>query len=228
MVTNFLIKNSNMKKLIFVIAVTAFCISANAQDTSVVSKDTYMSNNDTHAKKDVSDKKFIVSLGIEPSIPIGHFNDYSGFGFGGYLQGEIKPVKSIGITLNAGYIDYFGKTVNGLKNDDFKYWPVLGGLKLYMSKNSYVHAQSGAGFGTNGLGTSFWYGAGVGFNLGRMMDAEIKYTGWKQNQVSNNNGGTQGTPGYVPPQETPGGTPAGTPGYGGHYSTIDLTVAVKF
>jgi len=218
-----------MKKLIFVIAVTAFSISANAQDTSVVSKDTYMSNNDTHTgKKDVSDKKFIMSLGIEPSIPIGHFNDYSGFGFGGYLQGEIKAGKSVGITVNAGYIDYFGKTVSGFKYNDFKYWPVLGGLKLYMSKNSYVHAQGGPGFGANGLGTNFWYGAGVGFNLGRMMDAELKYSGWKQHLVSNNNGSNGG---YNAPAEAPGATPGGTPGtpgYGGHYSTIDLTLAIKF
>jgi len=214
-----------MKKLIFVAAVIVFYISANAQDTSVVSNETYMSNNDTYtSKRDVSDKKFITSIGIEPSMPIGHFNDYSGFGFGGYLQGEIKAAKSVGITVNAGYIDYFGKTVSGVKYDDFKYWPVLGGLKLYMSKNSYVHAQSGAGFGTNGLGTSFWYGAGVGFNLGRMMDAELKYTGWKQNEVITNNGNG----GYTPPTGTPGETPVGIPGYGGHYSTIDLTLAVKF
>src|SRR5207249_12149378 len=59
----------------------------------------------------------------------------------------------------------------------------------------------GAGFGAKGLGTSFWYGAGIGIKLGKAIDAELRYTGWKQQEVITNHGtaggygGTGGTGG---------------------------------
>jgi hypothetical protein len=219
-----------MKKVIFVVAILAF-------STFVYAQDTY-----TSAKKTSANKTFIASIGIEPTIPVGNFSDFSSFGLGGSLQGEIKPGRRVGITASAGFIDYFGKTVNGVELDDFKYWPVLGGLKLYMSDKAYIHGQGGPGFGTNGLGTSFWYGAGIGFNLGRAMNAEFKYTGWKQNEVSTTGGteGTPGTPGYtgttggtgtVGTAPTTGGTvtTSGTGGsYGGHYSTLSVRLAYNF
>jgi hypothetical protein len=211
-----------MKKSAFIIAITAFSIAANAQDTSVTVTDTYSNDN----TRNVSNSKTLIwSIGIVPSIPIGHFNDLSGFGLGGSLQAEYKPGNKVGITANAGYIDYFGKTVNGFDYPDFKYWPVLGGLKYYMSNNSYLHGQAGAGFGTNGLGTSFWYGAGLGFNLSKSIDAELKYTGWKQGNVTDD-----GTGGYGGNGGNGGGTGGGGTGggYGGHYSTIDLRIGVNF
>jgi hypothetical protein len=92
----------------------------------------------------------------------------------------------------------------------------MGGLKYYMSSRSYLHGQAGAGFGSNGLGTSFWYGAGVGLNLSKAIDAELRYMGWKQNELSNNSG----TGGVYN-----GGTGGG---YGGHYSTFGIRLAVNF
>jgi len=179
-------------------------------------------------------KSVIWSLGLEPSLPIGNFHNYSGFGLGGSFQGEYKPNR-VGITLNAGYIDYFGKTVNGTQYSDFKYIPLLGGVKYYMSNKSYLHGQTGAGFGTNGLGTSFWYGAGLGFNLGRSVDAEIKYMGWKQKHIVNNGtgayGGTGGTGGYGGTgggTGTSSGAGTGSGGYGGHYPTIGLRLGYNF
>jgi hypothetical protein len=218
------VKNKTMKKLFFVATVTAFSILAKAQDSLMSPANTYSSTSTTG-------KTFIWSIGIEPQIPIGNFNNFSGFGLGGSLQGEYKPGK-IGITANVGYIDYFGKTVNGFEYDDFKYWPVLGGLKFYMSDKSYIHGQAGAGFGTNGLGTSFWYGAGIGTSLGKTLDAELKYTGWKQNEITTNgndgyNGGTGG--GGTGGGGTGGGTGGGGDGgYGGHYSTIGLRLGINF
>ncbi|MGZ3851065.1 MAG: hypothetical protein ACXVKI_18185 [Flavisolibacter sp.] len=163
------------------------------------------------------DKTFISSIGVKPSVPFGHFSNYSGFGLGGNIQGEFKPSRW-GISLNAGYIDYFGKTVNGLKYRDFKYIPILAGLKYYLSSKSFLHGQAGPGFGTNKLGTSFWYGAGIGQKLGKTLDAELAYTGWKQSLTS-----TSGTSIYGP------GTTGGTGGaYGGHYRTIDLRIGFNF
>jgi hypothetical protein len=213
-----------MKKLFFAIAIAAISISVNAQDTSAVSYNTSAGKNDTYtSKKNAFDKKFIMSIGIEPSIPVGHFHDYSGFGFGGSLQGEVKPSQRVGITINAGYIAYSGKTVKGVDYPTFKYWPAMGGLKIYMGNTSktYIHGQAGPGFGTDGLGTSFWYGGGVGVNLGKTIDAELRYAGWKQNQV-NVTGGNGGVYGGT------GGTGGTGGGYGGHYSTIGLRLAVNF
>lgn len=107
-----------------------------------------------------------------------------------------------------------------------------------MSEKSYVHGQAGPGFGTNDLGTSFWYGAGIGIGLGKKIDAELKYTGWKQGDIvasttgtnTNTNGdggiygGTQGGTGTTT-TTTP---PAAPPTYGGYYSTIGLRLAYKF
>jgi len=204
-----------MKKLFLLLTVAASSFAANAQNTPANANNKYGGENGAA-------KKFIWSLGIEPSIPIGNFHEYSGFGLGGSLMGEYKPGR-LGITMNAGFIDYFGKSNESFDYPDFKYIPVLAGLKYYMSPNAFLHAQAGPGFGTNGLGTSFWYGGGVGFNLGKSADIELKYTGWKQNEVgsSNDNGGGNGPGGN--PYEPPGGSP-----YGGHYSTIDLRLAVKF
>jgi hypothetical protein len=193
-----------MKKLAFLLISACFILIVNGQDT-------YSTQSSS------TTKHFIWSIGINPSIPLGHFSDLSGFGFGGNFQGEYKPGKA-GITLNFGYIDYFGKTTNGISYSDFKYWPLMGGLKYYLGK-SYLHGQLGAGFGSNGLGTSFWYGAGYGINFGKAIDAELQYMGWKQHLVYD----TTGTGGYT------GGTGGGTGGgYGGHYPTIGLRLAYNF
>lgn len=215
-----------MKRFVFGFAIAVFSTSANAQDTSaMVRQDTSMVVQNTYNNESAyGNKTFIWSIGIEPTIPVGHFNDLSSFGLGGSLQGEYKPGDRIGITANVGYIDYFGKTVNGFDYPDFKYWPVLGGLKFYMSDKSYIHGQAGAGFGTHDLGTSFWYGAGIGLNLGKTVDAELKYTGWKQNTITTTNGTGGGYGG------TGGGTGGGGTGggYGGHYSTIGLRLGINF
>ena len=209
-----------MKKIVFIIAIATFSISINAQDSSLIANDTYTGKNkkETYSSNATLDKAFIWSIGVEPSIPVGHFHDYAGFGFGASLQGEIKPGKNVGITINAGYIAYSGKTVDSFKYSTFKYWPVMGGLKIYMGK-AYLHGQAGAGFGTEGLGTSFWYGAGIGTNFSKRIDAELRYAGWKQQQVSSTNGNGSVYTG------TPGGTGGG---YGGHYSTIGLRLAINF
>jgi hypothetical protein len=192
-----------MKKEIITCIIALVPLLLNAQDQ-------YASG-----KKESSDKMIYWSFGIEPSLPIGHFNDLASFGLGASFQGEYKPGKA-GITLNLGYIDYFGKTVDSISYSDFKYWPLMAGLKYYMGK-TYLHGQAGAGFGSNGLGTSFWYGGGIGMNFSKAVDAELKYTGWNQGTVTKNNGGTTGY----------GGTGGGG-GYGGHYPTIGLRLAYNF
>ena len=208
-----------MKKIIFIVVAVLSISAANAQD-SLNTSNTYTNSEKSYSENPTLDKTFIWSIGLEPSIPIGHFHDLAKFGFGGSLQGEIKASRDVGVTINAGYIAYSGKTVDTISYPNFKYWPVMGGLKLFMGK-AYLHGQAGAGIGDKGLGTSFWYGAGLGVNFTKRIDAELKYNGWKQNEVSSNgegiyNGGNGGN------------GDAGTPVYGGHYSTLGLRLAVNF
>jgi hypothetical protein len=177
---------------------------------------------DTYTDKSPSMKNnFKWNIGLEPAVPVGNFHNFSNFGLGGSFQGEYRPGK-LGITLSAGYVNYFGKTVDTIEYANFKYWPVMGGLKLHMSGKSYLHGEAGAGFGEKDLGTSFWYGAGVGFELGRACDLEFKYTGWNQNEISKSSNGNGGYNG--------GGTGGGGGGggYGGHYSTLSVRLAYVF
>ena len=163
---------------------------------------------------------FKLGVAVEPSLPVGHFHDLAGFGFGGALQGEYMP-KKVGVTFSVGYLTYSGKTVDTISYGNFKYWPIMGGLKLRTGEKAFLHGQLGAGIGEKGLGTSFWYGAGVGMDISRAFGLELKYTGWKQNLV--NKGSSSGYGGG-----TGGGGGGGGGGYGGHYSTIGLNVAYNF
>ena len=208
-----------MKKIILVIVAVLSIAATNAQD-SLSTSNTYTDKDKNYVNHEnpTLDKTFIWSIGIEPSMPVGHFHDLANFGFGASLQGEIKAGRNVGITINGGYIAYSGKTVDTINYPNFKYWPVMGGLKLYMGK-AYLHGQAGAGFGEEGLGTSFWYGAGLGINFTKRIDAEFRYAGWKQSEVSSSEGGGIYNGGN-------GGT--GTPVYGGHYSTLGLRLAVNF
>jgi hypothetical protein len=213
-----ILKMKTMKKVLFCIAIAAISHSASGQNDSTSAVSQYQSN-----KSYDSDygKTSFWTIAINPSMPIGNFNKYSSFGLGGYLGWEYKTSKSFGITLNAGYIDYFGKNTNGIKYSDFNYIPLLAGLKFYFGGSSfYLHPEAGAGFGVSGLGTSFWYGAGLGDKLSKTIDLELKYVGWHQNLINstyNNNGG------YGSTGNTGGsGGSGGGGGYGGHYSTIDL------
>jgi hypothetical protein len=210
-----------MKKILFITGVVCLSTLAKSQDSSAVGTNTYTSETKKTAYNEnpTLDKSFIWSVGVEPSSPVGHFHNLAKFGFGASLQGEIKTSKSIGLTINAGYIAYGGKTADSVKYPSFKYWPVMGGLKVYMGK-AYFHGQAGAGFGSSGLGTSFWYGAGLGMNFSKRIDAEFRYAGWKQQEVYQSGAANSGVYG--------GGTGGSGGGYGGHYSTLGVRLAVNF
>lgn len=106
-------KLKQMKKLIFIAATTIFGFAANAQDASPL--------------------KF--SLGLEAALPIGDFGDTHSFGIGGSVQGDYSIAESLDITLNAGYINFSGKKVNGYTYDGFGYIPLLAGIKYNFSEN---------------------------------------------------------------------------------------------
>lgn len=121
------------------------------------------------------------SLGVEPSLPIGTFGDAYSFGIGGSVQGELKVADELGLTLNAGYINYSGKDVGGFKVPSSGIIPVLAGAKYYAAPSFYIHGQLGASFGTStGGGTNFTYSPGIGFMASKNFDILLKYVGYSQ------------------------------------------------
>ncbi|MEP6594495.1 MAG: outer membrane beta-barrel protein [Ginsengibacter sp.] len=140
-----------------------------------------------NAQKGTSSMPITFSIGLEPAIPIGNFQDVYGFGIGGTLQGEYKPADDLGLTLNTGYINYSGKniTFNGVTIDagNFGIIPFLAGVKYYFSPKAYAHGQLGAAFSTSsGGGTSFAYTPGVGFILSKNIDLLVKYVAYSKNK----------------------------------------------
>ncbi len=132
------------------------------------------------------DKPVTFSIGVEGLLPVGDFGNSYNFGIGGTVQGEYKPADDLGLTVNAGYLTFSGKTLRIIgKVPSFGLIPVLGGVKYYFSPKVYGHGQLGVAFGTDkGDGSLFAYSPGVGFILSDNIDAEVKYLGLSKN--SNN------------------------------------------
>jgi hypothetical protein len=153
-----------MKKLFLVLIIALTVASVNAQD-KVMS----------------SGSSIQFSIGVEPSLPIGDFNDIGyNFGIGGSLQGEYKAAPDFGITLNAGYLNYSGKT--NVLGSEIKFntglVPVMAGFKYYFTPKVYGHGQLGVSiFTDSGSGTYFTYSPGVGFYLSNNIDLLLKYVG---------------------------------------------------
>lgn len=164
-----------MKRLLFAFAaIMLTATAANAQE-----------------KTSMSAKPVIFSIGVEPSLPIGKFGDAYSFGIGGSLQAEYKVAEDLGLTLNAGYINYSGKDYT-IGNTTYKggssgIVPVMAGAKYYFSPKVYGHGQLGVGIGTSkGATSSFAYSPGVGFMLSRNFDVLFKYVGYSQKGGSSN------------------------------------------
>lgn len=153
-----------MKKLFFIVALTAASFSGFAQD------------------KSAETKKLNFSVGVEAQLPIGDFADVNGFGIGGTVQADYRVADQIDLTLNAGYITFSGKTLTvagfSIKNDALGLIPVLAGAKYHFSDNIYASAQLGLSFasGSGRSGSNFTYAPGIGFKFSK-IDVLAKYTG---------------------------------------------------
>ena len=154
-----------MKKLFLMFAVILIAVSVNAQKHSI-----------SNATK--------FSIGIEPSLPVGTFNnpyDYK-FGIGASAQIEQNVASNMGLTLNAGYLSFSNTQFTGSKFH-LNVIPVMAGVKLWFSPKVYGHGQLGVSFnsisGYSGVGskTGFAYSPGIGFFISNNVDLLIKYFG---------------------------------------------------
>ncbi|HEV8081750.1 MAG TPA: outer membrane beta-barrel protein [Chitinophagaceae bacterium] len=151
-----------------------------------------------HAQsKTVSRNHLIFSIGLEPSIVIGkiHGTSYTFSGIGS-IQLEDKIADNLGVTLNLGYHDFTEKDVTFVYTYTpgyFGLFPLLAGLKYYISSIVYGHVQLGAAISTGKYsnvvksGTSFFaYSPGVGFILSKRFDVLFKYSGFSGHSTNLN------------------------------------------
>lgn len=153
-----------MKKVFLIAALAVASFSVNAQDES---------------------KKINFSLGAEVALPIGDMGDVYSVGFGGSVQADYNLDETLALTLQAGYLNFSGKKVNGFKFPSTGIIPVMAGIKYTFGGNVYASAQLGAAFSTeDGGGTSFAYAPGIGYKFSPNFDALLKYNGWSNDGAS--------------------------------------------
>ncbi len=140
--------------------------------------------------KTVSRNHLIFSIGLEAFIVMGniHGTSYTSGGIGS-IQLEDKIADNLGITLNLGYHDFTEKDVKVLgytiTPGYFGLFPLLTGLKYYISSTVYGEVKLGAAISTGKYshvvksGTSFFaYSPGVGFILFKRLDVLLKFSGF--------------------------------------------------
>jgi hypothetical protein len=155
-----------MKKLLFILALTAASFAGFAQDEAPA-------------------KAFKFSIGVEAGLPVGDWSDYTSFAIGGSVQGDYFVAEDLALTLNAGYLSLSPKsqTIGGVefKGESTGLIPVLAGIRYFFAPKVYGSAQLGASFSTeSGAGTIFTYAPGIGYNFTDNLDATLKYTGFSQ------------------------------------------------
>lgn len=126
-------------------------------------------------------KKISFSAGVEAALPVGDFKEGYKFGIGGSVQAEYPAADKLGITLNAGYLSFAGKSIEFMgeqyKNEAQGVIPVLAGAKYYFTEKVYGHAQLGLSFFNQGVGSAFTYAPGIGIKASDNIDVLVKYQG---------------------------------------------------
>ena len=164
-------KNS-IKIAALLLAFTAFTLLAKAQSTS---------NTSTGV---------ILSAGVESGISTGNFNHDYRWNIGGSLQADFPVANSFYFTVNAGYLNFDGKSNienTGISAPNIRLLPAMAGIKYFPITGFYVQADAGAGFALNKSDAgftktaAFLYAPQVGLQLPvgglNYIDAGIRYEG---------------------------------------------------
>jgi hypothetical protein len=135
------------------------------------------------------------SIGVDAGIPTGNFNNNYKWNLGGSVQADIPVAKQLFVTVNAGYNNVFGETVNVANNNvntTFEYQnvqllPVKAGLKYFPVSNFYIQGEAGAAFLLNkkdfydDKSVAFVYAPQIGVQFpvsaSNFIDAGIRYEG---------------------------------------------------
>ena len=97
-----------------------------------------------------------LGIGVEAGLPTGNAHTASNFELGGTVRLQYDVGSNFAYTLTSGYYNFFGKQPD---NSNYRYpsWgvvPLKAGIKAFFSPNLYFGAEAGAGFETNGGGST--------------------------------------------------------------------------
>lgn len=133
-----------------------------------------------------------LGIGLEFGLPMGDAGDSYSIGFGGAGKFEAGVSKNFGITVTAGYTNFYIKKdikdvleAAGFDTDPAGFIPVKAGGKYYFgaTQNFYAEGEVGAAIGTQkGSEASFIYAPGIGISFPvsnkSAIDAGARYESW--------------------------------------------------
>ncbi|WP_412467864.1 hypothetical protein [Pedobacter sp. KLB.chiD] len=140
-----------------------------------------------------------IGIASEIGLPSGNFSGLSGIGLGASVKADLPVAENFAITLNAGFMNFFGKRNPLFNVQDLTYIPAKAGLKYQLGESFYAEGQLGAALPLNKQQkTLFVWSPGIGneFKLsgGNKIDLGIRYEGWtgKNDIISINKSNTKG------------------------------------
>jgi hypothetical protein len=142
-----------------------------------------------------------IGIGAEIGLPSGNFSGISGIGLGASVKADLPITTDFALTVNAGFMNFFGKRNQIFKVQDLTYIPVKAGLKYQLGESFYAEGQLGAALPlNNGQKTLFVWSPGIGnqFKLSgeNKLDLGIRYEAWTGKNNTNimglNNTNTKG------------------------------------
>jgi hypothetical protein len=94
----------------------------------------------------------ILSVGADGGYSLGSFKHDNKWNFGGSLQADIPVANQLYFTINAAYLNFYGRDNvdgSGLNAPDIHLLPVKAGLKYFPVNYFYLQADAGAAFDLN-------------------------------------------------------------------------------
>jgi len=124
-----------------------------------------------------------IDIGAEIGLPSGNFSGLSGIGLGASVKAGFPVAEDFALTLNGGFMNFFGKRNQIFKVQDLTYAPAKAGLKYQSGEHFYIEGQLGAAFPlSQGQKTLFVWSPGIGnqFTLSgeNKLDLGIRYEAW--------------------------------------------------
>jgi len=134
-----------------------------------------------------------IGIGAEIGLPSGNFVNLSGIGLGASIKADFSIASDFAISLNGGFVNFFGKRNQFFKVQDLTYVPAKAGLKYQLGESFYAEGQLGAALPlNNGQKTLLVWSPGIGnqFKLSgeNKLDLGIRYEAWTgKNEFSDSN-----------------------------------------
>lgn len=140
-----------------------------------------------------------IGIAAEIGLPSGNFSNLSGIGLGASLKADLPVAENLALTLNVGFMNFFGRRNQLFNVQDLTYIPAKAGLKYQLGESFYAEGQLGAALPLNkNQETLFAWSPGIGnqFKLsgGNKLDLGIRYEAWtgKNNTIGLNRSDTKG------------------------------------